>query len=159
MIISFSRRIAMLFYFILTISLCSSFAIHNQPLQHTSQRRRIVLQNNNDNININQSVPSVLFSSSDDNNDSSDNGDNIVDAINHDKDITIKNTSAKSSSISSSVATVEDEKLSIWPQNDELDKRMMKIALPCIANFAINPLIGAVDLFWVNRSKCLKMCI
>ena len=92
-------------------------------------------------------VPSVLFSSSDDNNDGS---DSIVDAINQDKDTTIQNTSVKSSTSS---ATVEDEKLSIWPQNDELDKRMMKIALPCIANFAINPLIGAVDLFWVNRSK------
>ena len=43
------------------------------------------------------------------------------------------------------------EILSIWPRMDELDKRMIKIALPCIANFAINPLIGAVDLFWVNR--------
>ena len=43
-----------------------------------------------------------------------------------------------------------DEILSIWPRMDDLDKRMMKIALPCIANFAINPLIGAVDLFWVR---------
>ena len=41
--------------------------------------------------------------------------------------------------------------LSIWPSFDELDRRLIKIALPCIANFAINPLIGAVDLFWVNR--------
>ncbi|KAL7511312.1 hypothetical protein ACHAXN_008237 [Cyclotella atomus] len=41
--------------------------------------------------------------------------------------------------------------LSIWPQFDDLDKRITKIALPCIANFAINPLIGFVDLFWVNR--------
>ncbi len=45
----------------------------------------------------------------------------------------------------------EDEYISIWPQFDALDRRMIKIALPCIANFAINPLIGAVDLFWVNR--------
>ena len=158
MIISFSRRIAMLFYFILTISLCCSLAIlpksKQSPLQHTSQRRRIVPQNNNnnnnnnnDNVNIDQSVPSVLFSSSDNNNNDSSN-DSIVDAINHDKDTTIQNTSTKSSI---TTTTVEDEKLSIWPQNDELDKRMMKIALPCIANFAINPLIGAVDLFWVNR--------
>ncbi|KAL9183834.1 hypothetical protein ACHAXT_004690 [Thalassiosira profunda] len=48
-------------------------------------------------------------------------------------------------------ASEEEEVLSIWPRMDDLDKRMMKIALPCIANFAINPLIGAVDLFWVNR--------
>ena len=39
----------------------------------------------------------------------------------------------------------------IWPRFDELDKRLIKISLPVIANFAINPLIGAVDLFWVNR--------
>lgn len=32
-----------------------------------------------------------------------------------------------------------------------MDRRLIKIALPVIANFAINPLIGAVDLFWVNR--------
>ena len=39
----------------------------------------------------------------------------------------------------------------IWPRFDELDMRLIKISLPVIANFAINPLIGAVDLFWVNR--------
>ena len=55
----------------------------------------------------------------------------------------IKNTSHSTTS--------EEEVLSIWPKGDALDRRMMKIALPCIANFAINPLIGAVDLFWVNR--------
>jgi len=38
-----------------------------------------------------------------------------------------------------------------WPCFDALDDRLIKIALPCILNFAINPLIGAVDLFWVNR--------
>lgn len=39
----------------------------------------------------------------------------------------------------------------MWPRFDELDMRLIKISLPVIANFAINPLIGAVDLFWVNR--------
>ena len=39
----------------------------------------------------------------------------------------------------------------VWPRMDALDKRLITIALPVIANFAINPLIGAVDLFWVNR--------
>lgn len=38
-----------------------------------------------------------------------------------------------------------------WPCGDVLDKQLIKIALPCIANFAINPLVGAVDLFWINR--------
>jgi hypothetical protein len=39
----------------------------------------------------------------------------------------------------------------IWPCGDQLDQKLIKIALPCIANFAINPLVGAVDLFWINR--------
>lgn len=74
--------------------------------------------------------------------------DGIVDAINHDhKDASIENTSSRSTN----KGRGSDEILSMWPQNDDLDKRMIKIALPCIANFAINPLIGAVDLFWVNR--------
>lgn len=38
-----------------------------------------------------------------------------------------------------------------WPAFDKLDKRLVKISLPVIANYAINPMIGAVDLFWVNR--------
>lgn len=38
-----------------------------------------------------------------------------------------------------------------WPRLDNLDRRLIKVSLPVIANFAINPLIGAVDLFWVNR--------
>mmetsp|Transcript_13510 Transcript_13510/g.20499 ORF Transcript_13510/g.20499 Transcript_13510/m.20499 type:complete len:680 (+) Transcript_13510:220-2259(+) len=38
-----------------------------------------------------------------------------------------------------------------WPCGDKLDRELIKIALPCIANFAINPLVGAVDLFWINR--------
>ena len=33
----------------------------------------------------------------------------------------------------------------------KLDNKIIAIALPCIANFAISPLIGAVDLFWVGR--------
>ena len=39
----------------------------------------------------------------------------------------------------------------IWPCFDEQDSKLIKIAVPVIANFAINPLIGAVDLFWINR--------
>jgi hypothetical protein len=39
----------------------------------------------------------------------------------------------------------------VWPCGDKLDQKLIKIALPCIANFAINPLVGAVDLFWINR--------
>jgi len=39
----------------------------------------------------------------------------------------------------------------VWPSMDALDKRLIKLSVPVIANFAISPLIGAVDLFWVNR--------
>ncbi|KAL3937095.1 MAG: hypothetical protein SGBAC_007721 [Bacillariaceae sp.] len=41
--------------------------------------------------------------------------------------------------------------LKVWPCFDQLDRDLIKISLPVIGNFAINPLIGAVDLFWVNR--------
>lgn len=43
------------------------------------------------------------------------------------------------------------EPLRVWPCFDQLDKDLIRISLPVIGNFAINPLIGAVDLFWVNR--------
>eukprot|EP00566_Odontella_aurita_P005638 CAMPEP_0113584562 /NCGR_PEP_ID=MMETSP0015_2-20120614/33176_1 /TAXON_ID=2838 /ORGANISM="Odontella" /LENGTH=580 /DNA_ID=CAMNT_0000489633 /DNA_START=183 /DNA_END=1922 /DNA_ORIENTATION=- /assembly_acc=CAM_ASM_000160 len=43
------------------------------------------------------------------------------------------------------------ERVPMWPCFDELDRNLIKISVPCIANFAINPLIGAVDLFWINR--------
>lgn len=43
--------------------------------------------------------------------------------------------------------------ISSWPSFDALDKKISIIALPCIANFAINPLVGAIDLFWVNQMK------
>lgn len=72
----------------------------------------------------------------------------IIDALStNDEKPVLQNTSTKTTQTSSA----NDDEISMWPQFDDLDKRMMKIALPCIANFAINPLIGAVDLFWVNR--------
>ena len=42
-------------------------------------------------------------------------------------------------------------KVTRWPCFDALDKQLIKIAVPCILNFAIAPLVGAVDLFWVNQ--------
>ncbi len=48
---------------------------------------------------------------------------------------------------------MQTDQIAKWPCGDDLDQRMMKFAIPCIANFAIAPLIGAVDLFWVNRMK------
>jgi hypothetical protein len=72
--------------------------------------------------------------------------DIVAHAINTNNDTsTTLTTSTKK--VTSEESTIQ----SIWPQFDALDKRITKIALPCIANFAINPLIGFVDLFWVNR--------
>ncbi len=39
----------------------------------------------------------------------------------------------------------------VWPCMDKMDKELIEISLPVIGNYAIGPLIGAVDLFWVNR--------
>ena len=39
----------------------------------------------------------------------------------------------------------------IWPCGDELDKRLMKIAIPMILAFMVTPLMGAIDLFFVSR--------
>ena len=78
-----------------------------------------------------------------------DGEDVIVHALSKDDgEPVLQNTSTKNTQTSTAN---NEEDISMWPQFDDLDKRMMKIALPCIANFAINPLIGAVDLFWVNR--------
>ena len=43
------------------------------------------------------------------------------------------------------------KKVSIFPCGDELDKRLMKIAIPMTITFLVTPLMGAIDLFWVNR--------
>lgn len=40
-----------------------------------------------------------------------------------------------------------------WPNGDDFDKRILSIALPAILNFAILPLVGAADTFWVGRMK------
>ena len=39
----------------------------------------------------------------------------------------------------------------LWPCGDELDKRLMKIAIPMILAFMVTPLMGAIDLFFVSR--------
>ena len=41
----------------------------------------------------------------------------------------------------------------IWPCGDELDRDIMKLFVPAILNFAIFPLVGAADTFWVGRMK------
>jgi hypothetical protein len=45
----------------------------------------------------------------------------------------------------------ETRKMIQWKGFDELDRRLLKIALPLTATFAIHPLVQALDLFWVNR--------
>jgi multidrug resistance protein, MATE family len=47
--------------------------------------------------------------------------------------------------------SIKSQQPYLWPCGDELDKELIKISLPVIGNYAISPLIGAVDLFWVNR--------
>ena len=101
------------------------------------------------NDNVHSSSPSVLFASSES---KQSTGSDAIDAVGSDIDTHIQNVSSQSTTKPHETSALdEDEVVSMWPKMDELDKRMMKIALPCIANFAINPLIGAVDLFWVNR--------
>jgi hypothetical protein len=65
--------------------------------------------------------------------------------------ITLFNANAISDEISDAHPSEEEILPGVWPCFDELDSKLIKIALPVIANFAINPLIGAVDLFWINR--------
>ena len=63
-----------------------------------------------------------------------------------------EDTSNSNEAIIRGGAAVEPATLiSRWPCGDALDRRLIMVSLPVIANFAINPLIGAVDLFWVNR--------
>lgn len=46
---------------------------------------------------------------------------------------------------------IQEKPPGIWPCFDALDAKLIAIAGPVILNFAIAPLIGAVDLFWINR--------
>ena len=142
-----------------SLLVAESLAIHHSPLQTNnaiqstrrcgSRRRTPSWRLGDDNIRCSaSSSPSVLFASSPSKQLSAD--DQIVNAVSHDEETTIQDTSL-STTPHKGASDTNEEILSIWPKMDDLDKRMMKIALPCIANFAINPLIGAVDLFWVNR--------
>ena len=60
--------------------------------------------------------------------------------------------SLKSAAVNSPVATqVSTKKIGTFPCGDELDQKIVKLALPAVANFMILPLVGAVDTFWVGR--------
>ena len=105
-----------------------------------------------------EAMPSLKSGSSDDSND--DDDDDIVNSNNN------LNVSSDSKSVLASVqrgggssafesppsSTISSTAtVTVWPCLDELDRKLIKLAVPSIANFAINPLIGAVDLFWVGR--------
>eukprot|EP00600_Ochromonadales_sp_CCMP1393_P005163 CAMPEP_0174962610 /NCGR_PEP_ID=MMETSP0004_2-20121128/4874_1 /TAXON_ID=420556 /ORGANISM="Ochromonas sp., Strain CCMP1393" /LENGTH=481 /DNA_ID=CAMNT_0016211151 /DNA_START=23 /DNA_END=1468 /DNA_ORIENTATION=+ len=44
-----------------------------------------------------------------------------------------------------------EENIGIWPCGDALDKQILDLAFPALVNFAIFPLVGAADTFWVGR--------
>ena len=60
-------------------------------------------------------------------------------------------TNAEGGDASDDTQKQKKKKPGLWPCFDEMDKELIGLSLPVIGNFAINPLIGAVDLFWVNR--------
>jgi MATE family multidrug resistance protein len=43
------------------------------------------------------------------------------------------------------------KKIRKWPCGDELDRKILTLAFPALVNFAIFPLVGAADTFWVGR--------
>jgi len=47
--------------------------------------------------------------------------------------------------------TICTKKISVFPCGDELDKRILSLAVPATMNLAIVPLVGAVDTFWTGR--------
>lgn len=51
----------------------------------------------------------------------------------------------------SKATMTKSDELGAWPCMDELDEKLIKISLPVIATFAIAPVIGAIDLFFLNR--------
>lgn len=60
-------------------------------------------------------------------------------------------TPVSKKSVAPSATNGDSDRLGNWPCMDDMDKELIRISLPVIGNYAIGPLIGAVDLFWVNR--------
>ena len=147
-----------------------SLAIHQSPYQHQTSsyvndanyvsRRRSPTWRLGHNVHESSSSTLLMASSQSQSDTSTDN--EIVNGLKSgEEEAVVENTSLQSTpptenTTASTPNTNKDEEefVSIWPKMDELDKRMIKIALPCIANFAINPLIGAVDLLWINQMVC-----
>jgi phage terminase large subunit-like protein len=81
-----------------------------------------------------------------------DPGDDILQPPPLQEGLTDFNSSKHSSASNDAVVhSKETKKIFQWKGFDELDRRLLKIALPLTATFAINPLVQALDLFWVNR--------
>jgi hypothetical protein len=79
-------------------------------------------------------------------------GDDALQPLPLQEGLTDYNSSEYSSgSNDTAVHAKETRKTIQWKGFDELDRRLLKIALPLTATFAINPLVQALDLFWVNR--------
>lgn len=72
--------------------------------------------------------------------------------LNHNDKTLVRPTSAQSSiqlsAWSSSIGKEETEM-----KKKALDKQILTLALPTVLNFAILPLVGAVDTFWVGRME------
>lgn len=77
----------------------------------------------------------------------------FLDQDERDAENKVSSNSMESIGVNGAGIPMQTDQISKWPCGDDLDRRMLKFAIPCIANFAIVPLIGAVDLFWVNRMK------
>ena len=46
-----------------------------------------------------------------------------------------------------------NQSINLFPCGDEMDQKIIKLALPALLNFAIFPLVGAADTFWVGRMR------
>lgn len=51
------------------------------------------------------------------------------------------------------IPTIPVRNIGSWPCGDELDNKILSLALPALVNFAIVPLVGAADTFWVGRMR------
>ena len=56
--------------------------------------------------------------------------------------------------LSKDSSVIEESKIkSIYPCGDQTDKRILSLAFPALINFAIFPLVAAVNTFWVGRME------
>ena len=72
----------------------------------------------------------------------------MVTSLSTERILSLKGGQQSSNGIESTATTTKGN---ILPRFDGLDKKLLSLSLPAILNFAILPLVGAVDLFWVGR--------